>query len=171
MDLDNFWCGLLQIINWINEFISTNWWAPALIIGIAMWLWKKYSEKSLSSRLAKVEQENKQPPTINVSNKLININNKPIAKFTQKFEMLDTVIPLSNAQILTFFAPKVFVEYLNGDKDAVELPSATFEEVLKALEVQIKTNPNFLKGLKPLSVSPAKLREMLKEFEDNESAD
>ena len=120
-------------------------------------------------RIAALEKQQSEPKTFNVAGDLITVNRKPVARFTQKFEMLDTVIPLSNGQILTFFAPKISVEYLNGDKEAIELPRPKFEEAVKGIEDRIKANPEFLKAFgPPLRVRPDVLREMLKEHENDD---
>ena len=79
--------------------------------------------------------------------------------------MLDTVIPLSSGQILTFFVPSVSVEYLDGSSDAVKLPRAAFDEIVTAMEERFKRNPGAFEGWEPLSVKPDALREMLKQHE------
>ena len=109
-----------------------------------------------------------QPTTFNIAGDLITVNRKPVARFAQKFEMLDTVIPLSNGQILTFFAPTISVEYLNGDKEAIKLPRATFEELVKTMEARIRENPEHFQDWEPVHVKPDKLREMLKEHKNDD---
>ena len=122
--------------------------------------------RGYKQRIAALEKQTSPPITFNVAGNLITINRKPVARFAQKFEMLDTIIPLSNGQILTFFAPKISVEYLNGDKEAVELPWATFEELVKTMEARIRKNPERFPDWELLRVRPDKLREMLKEHEN-----
>ena len=119
-------------------------------------------------RIVALEKQQLQPKTFNVAGDLITVDRKPVARFAQKFEMLDTVIPLSNGQILTFFAPTISVEYLNGDKEAIELPRATLEELVKTTEARIRENPERFQGWEPLRVKPDKLREMLKEHENDD---
>ena len=119
-------------------------------------------------RIAALEKQQSQPQTFNIAGDLITVNRRPVARFAQKFEMLDTVIPLSNGQILTFFAPTVSVEYLNGDKEEIELPRATFEELVKVMEAHISENPERFQGWEPLHIRPDKLREMLEEHENDD---
>lgn len=109
-----------------------------------------------------------QSQIVNVAGDQIFIDRKPIARFVQKFEMLDKVIPLANGQIITFFVPTISVEYLNGDKEAIELPKANYEEVLQALDAAVQADPELKYLGDELSINPEALRRMLRKHEDKE---
>lgn len=93
-------------------------------------------------------------------------NNKPVAKYTQKFDMLNTTIPLINGQILTFFVPEITIEYADGDKGSIELPKAKFEETAQAVERAVASNPNRFGDWKPLMVDPEALEKKLAELHE-----
>ena len=94
---------------------------------------------------------------------MTSVNNKPVARFAGKFESLDTVIPLANGQILTFFAPILSVEYVNGEQEDIELPKMTFEDAAKEIEARVQANPDFLKDRAPLILRPMKVKELMAE--------
>ena len=102
-----------------------------------------------------------------ITKSTVYMNEKPIARFAQKFEMLDKVVPLKNGQILTFFAPTISIEYLSGDKEPIELPRATFQEVAAAVDHAIQSNPKQFAGWEPLRLK-SDARNM---FEDNTEAE
>ena len=147
--------------HWLMCVVGLMLSLSSYVLGVVTFGWE------YKQRVAALEKQQSQPKIFNVSGDLLTINRKPVARFSQKFESLDTVIPLSNGQILTFFAPTISVEYLNGDKEAIELPRPKFEEAVKGIEDRIKANPEFLKGFEPLRVRPDVLREMLKEHEND----
>ena len=160
-----------KLLSWLVQKLVDHWmWG---VVGLLLSL-SSYALGAITfgwgykQRIAALENQTPPPITFNVAGDLITANRKPVARFTQKFEMLDTVIPLSNGQILTFFAPKISVEYLNGDNDAVELPKATFEELAETMEDRIRANPERFPDWEPLRLRPDKLREMLKEHENDD---
>ena len=165
MDTEKLLCWFLQdfTFHWLRYCIWIILSIAATVLGIL-----KFG-RDYKQRIAKLEKQQQQSQTFNVAGNLITVNHKPVARFAQQFEMLDKVIPLANGQILTFFVPTVSVEYLTGDKETLELPKSTFEEVVKALENYAKGNYEFLKGMEPLHVKPDKLREMLKKYKDDDN--
>ena len=90
-----------------------------------------------------------------------------MARFTQGWTALDICMPLDNGQILTFFVPKVHIEYADGEREPVELPAASFSELTDALDKAVSSgNLNrVLSDRSPLSVNPDALRRMLAEAE------
>ena len=163
--------ALEKLLSWfVRKLVDHwSWWVALLVLSAvgyavgAITFGREYKQ-----RIAALEKQQSQPKTFNVAGDLITVNRKPVARFTQGFEMLDTVIPLSNGQILTFFAPTISVEYLNGDKEAIELPRATFEELVKTMEARIRENPERFQDWEPLHVRPDKLREMLEGHENDD---
>ena len=159
--MENLLSGLVQNL-------MANWISYLVLCVISFFLGSTVFGRDYKQRIEALEKQQSQPQTFAVAGDLITVNQKPIARFAQKFEMVDKVIPLSNGQVLTFFAPVVSVEYLDGEKEAIELPRATFDEVVKAMEARIRENPGPFKDWEPLRVRPDKLREMLKEHADDD---
>ena len=109
-------------------------------------------------------------PTMVAHGNIYNFNNKQIAKYTQKFEMLNTTIPLSNGQIITFFIPKITIEYADHDKGSIELPRAKFEEIVQGMERAFTANPEIFKNWERLSVKPEVLEGMAAEIREQKSS-
>ena len=164
MNMENLLSGIIQnlMANWILHLGWLGLCGISLFLGPIVFGW------DYKQRIDALEKQQSQPQTFNVAGDLITVDQKPIARFVQKFEMLDEIIPLANGQILTFFAPAISVEYLSGEKEAIELPRATFDEVVKGMEVRFRKNPELFKDWEPLHVRPDKLREMLEEHEDDD---
>ena len=163
-----------KVISWLAQEFVLHWaWYCGwlLLSGVGAVLGTLIFGRGYKRRIAALErklEDQQQSQTFNVAGDLITVNHKPVARFTQKFEMLDKVIPLANGQIMTFFAPVVSVEYLSGDKETIELPKAKFEEVVRGMEAQFRANPELFKNWEPVHLKPDKLREMLKEYEDDD---
>ena len=132
---------------------------------------RKVDILDLKEEIAKLRVDGKVPPVIQISGDQIVVNRKPVARFTQDWTALDTCVPLDNGQIVTFFAPKVHVEYTDGEREPVELQRATFQELANALTEAVSSGEfkAFFEGLSPLSVKPDALRAMLAEAEADNS--
>ena len=161
MDTEKMVSPLFQnlLANWVWYILSLIACGLSFFLGSIIFGW------DYKQRISALEQQQSQPQIFSVAGDLITVNRKPVARFAQKFEMLDTVLPLANGQIITFFAPVVSVEYLNGDKEAIELPRGKFEEFVEVMEARIRENPKHFKEWAPLQVKPDALRKMLKETE------
>ena len=130
----------------------------AIWLFIEIYLTHRYRTKAEQSRQA---VDGNTPPRYAIQDSQVHIHDggifvdsTPIARFTQRFEMLDKVIPLKNRQILTFFVPNVVVEFVNGRRDPVPLPKAKFEELVTEIEAVLRAHPERFEGWEPLRVKP-----------------
>ena len=91
----------------------------------------------------------------NISGDLISVGGKPVARFEQKFEMLENaVIRLPNGQVVTFFVPSVHVEYTDRTKEPIKLPRAPIKKVVDALQSAVNQRPGLFKGGELVRVAP-----------------
>ena len=140
----------------------------AALGGVVMFLGNMIYGRRHRQRLAALEAAAKSdsPPLSVTNNNIINVNGRPVARlvpnFEQKFELLDTVVAMPNGQVLTFFVPKITVEYLDsGERESLELPKAKFEEVAERLDAAVRANSSKFAGWEALGIRCPKCGEKI----------